>query len=128
MTLAKLILVFLLMFPTLLVRNLPDCFPGTSFKQIAARWHRLHFNLVEDTYNWAKAHQVWPSLFLPMIAFVLHVFSNRILHLRRSRISYPPFFLRMTISLRRTRICFCVHQHPYLEVLKDFSIFCTWVF
>jgi hypothetical protein len=39
------------------VRHVPDWFPGTNFKQIAAHWSRLYLDASEGPYYWAKAHQ-----------------------------------------------------------------------
>jgi len=47
------------------IRHLPDWFPGTNFKQIAAHWSRLYLDASEGPYYWAKAHQDSPSMTKP---------------------------------------------------------------
>ncbi|TFK46242.1 cytochrome P450 [Heliocybe sulcata] len=57
------------------LRHLPDCVPGTHFKQVARELSALHMQVIEGPYHWALARQDTPEVIKPN--FVSTVMSRK---------------------------------------------------
>ncbi|KIJ26413.1 hypothetical protein M422DRAFT_784422 [Sphaerobolus stellatus SS14] len=62
------------------LRHVPDWMPGAEFKRKATQWSKLHMEVIEEPYIWAKAYQDSMALITPhFTTTVLSTESNEAL-------------------------------------------------